>query len=100
MLTESEREWLEDRWHTPYCRYCNVSKLCANPFASGYSCPLTGNMKDAAEFESRVAAKLADPYFPSMDKGSTFECGYFIIPSDDRLRCARIQVEEEMDGEA
>lgn len=52
---------------------------------------------EAAEFSERVATKLADPYFPPMDKGSTLEFGHFIMPPADRLRCARLQVEEEMD---
>ena len=84
MLTKSEREWLEDRKRMAYCRYCNVSKLCANPFASGYSCPLTGNMKDAAEFSERVAALISKLYADKF--------------ADVVLKHARLAVEEEMDG--
>lgn len=55
------------------------------------------DLLDAAEFEARVAAKLADPYFPPLDKGSTLEFGHFVMPPADRLRCAMLQVEEEME---
>ena len=94
MLTESEKRWLEDRWHTPYCRYCNVSKLCANPFASGYSCPLTGNMKDAAEFSERVAARLATNQNCGVDE----DCPPNMAFGWGRLKAARLAVEEEMDA--
>jgi hypothetical protein len=108
MLTASERAWLEDRKHKSYCRYCNVSKLCANPFASGYSCPLTGNMKDAAEFSERVAAKLAQAYMKIIDAEFDIEIRLICeaCPAagrcnmdccDSILKWARLQVEEEME---
>lgn len=53
----------------------------------------------ADDFDARVAVKLADPYFPPMDRGSTLEFGYLAMPPADRLRCARLQVEEEMDAD-
>ena len=43
-------------------------------------------LQEAAEFEARVAAKLADTFF--------FE----LAPADVRMMLARLQVEEEMDG--
>ena len=111
MLTQSEREWLEDRRRVAYCRYCNVSRLCANPFASGYSYPLTGNMKDAAEFSERVAAKLANIHFGTEDCEYCSNhinvneyCGECKTASTNkrclacRIKYARLKVEEEMDG--
>lgn len=72
--------------------------LCCNPLFT--KCPTkTADLGDALEFEGRVVAKLADPYFPSMDKGSTFECGLFIMPPMDRLRCARLTIEKEIDAD-
>lgn len=105
MLTASERAWLEDRKHKAYCRYCNVIKLCSNPFASGYSCPLTGNMKDAAEFSERVAVKLADIY-SEVELEICHVCPAWrqcFGKQDCRttiLKYARLKVEEEMDNGA
>ena len=97
MLTESEKKWLEDRRHKAYCRYCNVSKLCANLFASGYSCPLKGNMKDALEFSERVAALLANEDI----RTTTWMLEAERSGQSDgwaRLKIARLAVEQEMDG--
>lgn len=99
MLTASEREWLADRKHKAYCRYCSSSKLCANPFASGFSCPLAaGNMKDALEFSERVAAKLADAYWPPLVYTPVAPFEQLFMPPMDRLKWARIEVEKEMDN--
>lgn len=108
MLTKSEKEWLKKReqWAEPHNGYGDEGYFCEHCKMNCFDgCPTEirdGNIDafvDAAEFSERVVAKLADPYFPSMDKGSTFECGLFIMPPMDRLRCARIVVEEEMDAE-
>ena len=80
MLTDSEREWLEQR--------------DAIQFAlDGYRVPgldgpyeMRPDYEDAAIFEARVAAKLADPFF------------YEQYPAEIRLMLARLEVEEEMDG--
>lgn len=53
------------------------------------------DLVEANEFESRVAAKLADPYFPPMDVGS--DGPQLFMPPADRLKWARLEVEEEMD---
>lgn len=111
MLTASEKEWLEDRRRVAYCRYCNVSKLCANSFASGYTCPLTaGNMKDAAEFSERVAAKLAEAYGTMMDHNEKHSlcqtCRFEVVKTlgcmstcaETVLRWAQLEVEEEMNN--
>lgn len=115
MLTDSEKKWLEDRRRVAYCRYCNVSTLCANPFASGYTCPLTaGNMKDALEFSERVAAKLAKAFKEYVKRRNCvdFEVGtrcpgWEVCAADHkkRLPCdfaimkgVQLEVEEEMNG--
>jgi hypothetical protein len=119
MLTKREREWLEDRKHKAYCRYCSGSKLCANPFASGFSCPLAaGNMKDALEFSERVVVKLAEFYHHTtlyLDDSdgqklrcwetcpARFYCGdsyTHLTCGDAVLKTAQLAAEEEMDGEA
>ena len=51
---------------------------------------------DAALFEARVAAKLADPYYPPMDVGS--DGPQLFMPPADRMKWARIEVEKEMDA--
>ena len=112
MLTESEREWLEER---KWCRFlfqceecpkydpmrimhdkvdvpCKHFSLCAT-YTNSY------DLADAAEFEARVAAKLAkimpkalaDPWFIENAK---------YINADATLEWARLSVEEEMDANA
>ncbi|WP_417023836.1 hypothetical protein, partial [Bilophila wadsworthia] len=59
MLTEQERKWLEERKNRPaLCggplNYCGYGCLVR------YGCPLTPDYQDAAEFEARVAEKLAE----------------------------------------
>lgn len=73
MLTEKEKEWLERRkvYFKYYCRHCQFFKPYDAPhvipgYCQGYSwcCPVNAkdflsSMQDAAEFEARVAEKLA-----------------------------------------
>ena len=100
MLTDSEREWLEER---SWCRFlfqcgecpkydpmrilhdkvevpCKHFSLCA-AYTNSY------DLADAAEFSERVAAKLADSFF------------YEQYPAEIRLMLARLEVEEEMDND-
>ena len=111
MLTDSEREWLKDRRNKAYCRYCSVIYLCSNPNASGFKCPLIPDYKDAAEFSERVAATLANIHFGTEDCPYCSNhinvneyCGECKTASTDkrclacRIKYARQQVEEEMDG--
>ena len=109
MLTESEKEWLKERVLLPcyFCKYCtgyhNQSCNAFEPLSSCWN-RLCENFDfeyfdeevflDAAEFESRVAAKLADITFCTFRdiNGLRFEC----LP-EIRLKYARLSVEEEMD---
>lgn len=72
MLTEQEHEWLERRkknekeYGSVYCPYCEQfiaerDKYAGHCYDDLY-CPLTDHLfYDAAEFEARVAEKLAKP---------------------------------------
>ena len=109
MLTENELAWLErrERHEFPFCISCGAVQTAVD--GSGYcypieECPLEARLTDwqeAAEFESRVAKKLA-----SSDTWDPCKHGY-VCPfwtSPDRtcawchIRTARLEVEEEMDG--
>lgn len=100
MLTEQERKWLEFRKYrkapcgeeTHHCVGCLVR--CG--------CSLTPDFIDAAEFEARVAARLAGAWAIGEDMCFNNHCQLF-----DKDRCtacylknARIAVEEEMDNDA
>lgn len=102
-LTDKERKWLEQR--TYRCKYCIHYKegIC-------FWCPdmkkfetrtysLVPDYRDAAEFEARVAARLAGAWAIGEDMCFNNHCQLF-----DKDRCtacylknARIAVEEEMD---
>lgn len=100
MLTEREKKWLEERKHrkapcgdeTHHCVGCMVK--CG--------CSLTPDWIDAAEFEARVAARLAGAWAIGEDMCFNNHCQLF-----DKDRCtacylknARIAVEEEMENDA
>lgn len=117
MLTKNEKNWLKartrwlnktDSWgnhpFSIWCRDCNCSSYKhdgAAPYcqeaedAMVYDMPFTGCLVpsaklllDAAEFEARVAAKLAS----YVETFGWKDCG------KELLRQARLAVEEEMDG--
>lgn len=100
MLTDKEKRWLEGRKYrkapcgeeTHHCVGCLVR--CG--------CSLTPDWIDAAEFEARVAARLAGAWAIGEDMCFNNHCQLF-----DKDRCtacylknARIAVEEEMDNDA
>lgn len=100
MLTDKEKRWLEGRKRrkapcgdeTHHCVGCMVK----------YGCSLTPDWIDAAEFEARVAARLAGAWAIGEDMCFNNHCQLF-----DKDRCtacylknARIAVEEEMDNDA
>lgn len=122
MLTEKERKWLEERKHrkapcgdeTHHCVGCMVK----------YGCSLTPDWIDAAEFEARVAAKLAEHAGSGGRRGGIgtllrpHGCSWYNAdgyretvcpPGHDIDKCtgipfcnlylARIAVEQEMDDE-
>lgn len=103
MLTASEQEWLEQRDPKLYCRWCtggNDDVWCDYALATDV-CPLyedKDSLWDAAEFSERVAAKLADAYWPPMDVGS--DGPRLFMPPADRLKWARLAVEEEMNADS
>lgn len=93
MLTDNEKRWLRDRKLAPhpYCGWCMKYALCCSPrFAK---CPT--DYTSADDFDARVAVKLADPYYPPMGVGS--DGPQLFMPPMDRLKWARIEVEEEID---
>lgn len=112
MLTDSEREWLErrrlfdgvNRWSHYSCRSCEhyaVGRWEGYHYPCGVSvfggCPKVNpdryDMQEAAEFESRVAAKLAENAYRKvvLVEGDISDFGL--------LKWARLQVEEEIDAE-
>lgn len=105
-MTPSEWVWLRRRHaERPYCAgYCDAgyrSEPCDWSIAVG-DCPMYPTEKhvlDAAEFESKVAARLVDAYWPPLvyTPVAPFE-QRFMLPAD-RLKWARLKVEEEMDAD-
>lgn len=121
MLTEKDRKWLEERAveSCEACRSCREvfcdacardpgPKVLAVDFFSLSGCDLYPDWEDAAEFEARVAAKLARTFdgpapcergeikhFPyeSNGIGSRITCRWC------RLKHARLAVEAEMKKE-
>jgi hypothetical protein len=122
MLTESEREWLNNRNNRVehFCRWCDIYEDCLGDLGAIF-CPSWTQkvqLQEAAEFESRVAAKLAEFYHHTtlyLDDSdgqklrcwetcpARFYCGdsyTHLTCGDAILKTAQIAVEEEMDGEA
>lgn len=92
MLTKDERNWLNDR----EIFLAGLGHYIWDSYYWDEDLPFE-DMKEAAEFEARVVAKLADPYYPPMDSGS--DGPQLFMPPADRLKWARIEVEEEIDAE-
>lgn len=127
MMSKQVMDWMETRkrfqnkkgWKGAYCQHCCYRLQAVvndekQEWCSGFSfvCPLEEptyrKIKDAAEFEARVALWLLDHDFedvpcahgmdifcprprpPFVDNG----CGKWCL-----LRCARLAVEQEIDGE-
>lgn len=113
MLTKSEKEWLRERKFFPLfsCVHCKnknfyiLNKTCFGTDAK--SCieflrliELKYDLRDAAEYEARVAARLAS---------RVGACPYVTMPMSKhcmrtgcvacKLRDARLEVEEEMDAD-
>lgn len=100
MLTPEENDWLKRRRMAPtsYCGWCMMFTFCCDPW---FPCPIKStDWQDAAEFEARVAAKMAD--WLARDMGC-FVCGEKICKKQkDRscgeklLQAARLAAEEEI----
>lgn len=85
-LSEAEKDWLERRevYFKYYCRHCQFFKPYDAPhvipgYCQGYSwcCPVNAkdflsSMQDAAEFEARVAERLAKPRKELRPKGCSW----------------------------
>ena len=81
-LSEAEREWLERReeYLRFYCRHCQFFKPYNTPHVNPgwcqgdcWCCPVAGkdiqySFQDAAEFEARVAERLAERAFRLSDE--------------------------------
>lgn len=99
MLTDKEKRWLEFRKYrkapcgeeTHHCVGCLVR--CG--------CSLTPDLIDAAEFEARVAEKLAGAWAIGEDMCFNNHCQLFdkVLCTACYLKNARIAVEQEMDNE-
>lgn len=100
MLTEIERAWLERR---EVIHQCKGYYIWAGYWEEGVELE---DIQDAAEFEARVAAKLANPQWAVCWNSDS--CLEFDGSKDEprwwwncewcRLKHARLQVDEEMDG--
>lgn len=116
MLTQNEKNWLEEREKRPVPCSLNESwNWCLN-ICSGQtlplrpSCPMVPDYRDAAEFEARVAAELATVRI-EINWGEDFSCCPPTMthrecstePSIDyqwcHLKYARIAVEAKMEAE-
>ena len=130
MLTEAEKNWMRRRegYLKHYCRHCQFFKPYDAPHVipgycqgDSWCCPVNGkdiiySMQDSAEFEARVAEKLAKPRKELRPKGcswyETTEGGHLVRktacpPHHDIDNCpgvamcslyhARLAVEAEMD---
>ena len=122
MLTEQEKEWLTMRklWRYAICHYCPALQYKEDIHDCCYSCchqgdgskPLCYKLRrasggwDAAEFEARVAARLAElfsastelaPLCPSCPCEDDCYTGFFKCESAI-LKYARLAVEEEMNA--
>lgn len=110
MLTKNELDWLERRetlsanGNLYYCNHCDKPGRCGLTRGQWYYCPLfvrLSNYIDTAEFEARVAAKLSDSCWHQYVKWETpIKPNLTLFQrSKDRLKHARIEVEEEMENE-
>lgn len=98
-----------------YCKYCSHNEVdeCHHAVMKDY-CPTNltvDSLVDAAEFEQRVAAKLAEAYGTMMDHNEKHSlcqtCRFEVVKTlgcmstcaETVLRWAQLEVEEEMDAE-
>lgn len=112
MLTEAEKKWLEERKKRPlkFCHYCSLRNIdyhsCGEFWDNHGCCPVRTkkDWKDAAEFEARVAAKLAQSPCWSCPEKSKLSCPRGKSDANGRpkaeacrLKHVRLAVEQEMD---
>lgn len=110
MLTEHEKQWLEERkqyiqrfYSETFCKYCYYFKEIPKGWACDADiCPTDRrdhDYEDAAEFEARVAAKLAKECSAWWPCGEVDECISGQPCRECHLKHARLVVEEEMEKE-
>lgn len=110
MLTKKELQWLDNRGKFS-CWYCPdiPQAMCAMGERPAHCAIMDTDWKDAAEFEVRVAALLAQAYAKIIDVEFDMEIRLICeaCPAtgscnmdccDSILKWARLQVEEEMDN--
>lgn len=90
MLTESEREWLEHRDAMQFLTGTYIADFAEYPLWNSGK-----DWQEAAEFEARVAAKLAENDWGNIDE----DCPPNMAFGWGKLKHARLQVEEEMENE-
>lgn len=95
MLTEAEKNWMRRRegYLKHYCRHCQFFKPYDAPHVipgycqgDSWCCPVNGkdiiySMQDAAEFNARVAERLAKPRKELRPKG----CSWYEKNADGHL---------------
>ena len=109
MLTKKELQWLDNRGKFS-CWYCPdiPQAMCTMGERPAHCAIMDTDWKEAAEFDGRVAAKLAEAFMGIIDAEFDYQ-----IPSncaacpckskcsldckDSILKWARLAVEEEMD---
>jgi hypothetical protein len=109
MLTQGEKEWLEHRDAMQFLTGTYIADFAEYPLWNSGK-----DWQEAAEFEARVAAKLAkkmlepnryqcrsgSPQLGCMRDWSNLTGPMAVHCEDCILREVRLQVEEEMDGKA
>lgn len=111
MLTRGEKRWLKKRKEWSVCSYCsNIPQtMCLYGERPHFCALLDIDYKDAAEFEGRVASKLAQAFAKIVDAEFDMEIRLICeaCPATGRcnmdccdsiLKWARLQVEEEMEA--
>ena len=107
MLTESEREWLNNRDNHAehFCLWCDAWEDCQGEL-NALVCPSWTQkvqLREAAEFESLVAAKLATIY-SEVESEICHVCPAWFLCFGEQdcrttiLKYARLKVEEEKNG--
>lgn len=116
MLTEADKTWLEERKPPTvklcpttaddnFCKHCKQYDIdCVPWFRNTGDCPTHrgGDYREAAEFEARVAAKLAEGICGFCDDFASFPSCPLSIYSRPKydyctLKHARLAVEAEME---
>lgn len=117
MLTNREKKWLKKRERYPFygCQYCEFDKFGRHCMSEGIKAnngkmrclivPKKEAFKETAEFDARVAAKLAEIFDASTEIAPLCpSCPCEDDCYDGKLKCkaailkyARLAVEEEME---